>query len=172
MPSAFQLMLLSLMPVLARSVFIIGIILLPERRYPFTSIPISCLSLTVTNLPNVLVAMFSRNEARVGDVAPRVPLLILRIFASPLTSFEIGLTAFAIVEASVGAVVSSNITPIADTRFNNVVTGFSKNLSSNATIGLTIPTNTSSRYGLLLSANFSGVSTVMPVFTAIVLRTG
>lgn len=92
MPSAFQLMLLSLMPVLARSVFIIGIILLPERRYPFTSIPISCLSLTVTNLPNVLVAMFSRNEARVGDVAPRVPLLILRIFASPLTSFEIGLT--------------------------------------------------------------------------------
>ena len=68
-----------------------------------------------------------------------------------------------------GAMSVLNQVPVVNA---DVVTGFSKNLSSNATIGLTIPTNTSSRYGLLLSANFSGVSTVMPVFTAIVLRTG
>ena len=73
-------------------------------------------------------------------------------------------TALETTEASVGVVVSSNTTPIADTRLSNVVAGFSRNLSRSETIGLTIPVNTSSRYGLLLSANLVGVSTVMPVF--------
>ena len=114
--------------------------------------------------PNVLVTIPSRSAASDGDAAPSLSLLILRMLAAPLSSFAIALTALETTEASVGVVVSSNTTPIADTRLSNVVAGFSRNLSRSETIGLTIPVNTSSRYGLLLSANLVGVSTVMPVF--------